>query len=179
MVEAKTHSTGRPVSAAGRQGDAGSDDAVNVALRALAEMDYGALRAEWRRHYRGHPPKRVSRDLLVLGIAWKIQARSHGGLRATTKRRIAALAKIDLDDGSGARGRVARLKPGARLVREWHGQTHTVMVLEDGFEWRGQHWRSLSVIAREITGTHWSGPRFFGLNGAAKSRARAKGYIDA
>jgi hypothetical protein len=55
------------------------------------------------------------------------------------------------------------MKPGLRLVREWRGETHTVLVLEDGFEWNGNRRRSLSAIAREITGTHWSGPRFFGL----------------
>jgi hypothetical protein len=67
-------------------------------------------------------------------------------------------------DGDVTRDRVARLKPGATLVREWHGEEHTVVVTEDGFEWRGLHWRSLSAIAREITGVRWSGPRFFGLN---------------
>ena len=71
--------------------------------------------------------------------------------------------------GDLARRRVARLKPGARLVREWRGQSHTVIVLEDGFEWQGKRWRSLSAIAREITGAHWSGPRFFGLNGKAEA----------
>ncbi len=66
-----------------------------------------------------------------------------------------------------------------RLVREWRGETHDVLVLEDGFEWRGKSWRSLSVIAREITNAHWSGPRFFGLNGKAKASAGAKDSADA
>jgi hypothetical protein len=66
--------------------------------------------------------------------------------------------------------RVARLKPGAKLIREWRGETHTVIVLEDGFEWRGKRRRSLSVIAQLITGAHWSGPRFFGLNGKAEAQ---------
>lgn len=177
MGEVETRGAEPAAPVAGRKGNAGSDDAVAGKLRALAEMDYGALRVEWRRLYRSHPPKRVSRDLLVLGVAWKIQARAHGGLGAVTKRRIAALAKNGADDSGVARGRVARLKPGARLVREWRGQTHTVMVLEAGFEWRGQHWRSLSMIAREITGAHWSGPRFFGLNATVKSQA--EGSADA
>ena len=70
-------------------------------------------------------------------------------------------------DGDVTQNRVARLKPGAKLVREWRGEVHTVIVMEDGFEWKGGHRRSLSAIAREITGVHWSGPRFFGLNGKA------------
>ena len=104
---------------------------------------------------------------LVSPGRFKIQA--YGGLGAATKRRLADLAKTMEQDGDLARRRVARLKPGARLVREWRGQSHTVIVLEDGFEWRGKRWRSLSVIAREITGAHWSGPRFFGLNGKAEA----------
>ena len=143
-----------PARADGAPGDAGCEDAVAARLRALEGMSYGRLRIEWRRLYRAHPPKRVARDLLVLGVAWKVQEQAYGGLGAATKRRLADLAKTMEQDGDLARRRVARLKPGARLVREWRGQSHTVIVLEDGFEWQGKRWRSLSVIAREITGAH-------------------------
>jgi len=145
--------------------------AQNVAARleALEQMDHAALRVEWRRLYRGHPPKRVTRDLLMLAVAWKIQEQAYGGLGAATKRRVAELAKTLERDGDVTRNRVARVRPGAKLVREWRGETHTVIICEDGFEWKGRHWRSLSVVAREITGGHWSGPRFFGL----KEKARA------
>ena len=146
-----------------------SADDIAAKLRALEQMDHAALRAEWRRLYRAHPPKRGARDLLLLAVAWKIQEQAYGGLGAATRRRVADQAATLERDGDVTRNRVTRLKPGARLVREWRGQTHTVIVLEDGFEWRGRHWRSLSVIAREITGGHWSGPRFFGL----KEKARA------
>jgi Protein of unknown function (DUF2924) len=81
----------------------------------------------------------------------------------------AELAETLERDGDVARSRVARLRPGAKLVREWRGETHTLIVGDDGFEWRGRHWRSLSVIAREITGGHWSGPRFFGLKEKART----------
>jgi len=137
-------------------------------LQALDSMDPAALRAEWRRLYRAHPPKHVTRDLLMLGIGWKLQEQAYGGLGAATRRRIADLAATLERDGDVKRTRIASLKPGAKLVREWRGETHTVTVCEDGFEWRGRHWRSLSVIAREITGGHWSGPRFFGLKEHAK-----------
>ena len=179
MLDTESPAAGRPARADGRTRDASSEDAVAVKLRALAEMNQAALRAEWRRLYRAHPPKRVSRDLLMLGVAWKVQERAYGGLGAATKRRLADLAKTMEQDGDVTRSRVARLKPGARLIREWRGETHTVIVLEDGFEWRGQRWRSLSVIAREITGAHWSGPRFFGLNGKAKASVGDKESADA
>ncbi len=151
-------------------GGATTADAVAARLKALEQMDYTTLSSEWRRIYRSPAPKRVARDLLMLGVAWKIQERAYGGLGAATKRRLASLAKTMERDGDVTRSRVARLKPGAKLVREWRGEAHTVIVVEDGFEWKSRHWRSLSVIAREITGVHWSGPRFFGLNGKAGRR---------
>ncbi len=153
-----------------RQSGGGTAERVSERLEALEKMAYAALRAEWRRLYRSAPPKRVARDLLMLGVAWKIQEQAYGGLGAATKRRLADLARVMKRDGDVTRDRVAHLKPGAKLVREWHGKTHTVVVTEDGFDWRGSRWRSLSAIAREITGTRWSGPRFFGLNETAGRR---------
>ena len=136
-------------------------------LAALPEMTTVALRAEWRRLFRGQPPKRIGRHLLELGVAWKLQERVHGGLGAGAKRRLTALARAMDENGNLAKIQAVRLKPGAKLVREWRGETHDVLVLDDGFQWRGQRWRSLSAIAREISGTHWSGPRFFGLRAKA------------
>ncbi len=159
MSVTEVHTTGNPARAEGAPSDAGSEDAVAARLQALEGMTYDGLRTQWRRLYRAHPPKRVARDLLVLGVAWKIQEQAYGGLGAATKRRLAGLAKTMEQDGDLARRRVARLKPGAKLIREWRGETHTVIVLEDGFEWRGKRRRSLSVIARLITGAHCLGER--------------------
>jgi hypothetical protein len=165
-----THAGGRVLADAELKTKPSDELGTNIAarLREIEQMDHAALRVEWRRLYRAHPPKRVTRDLLLLAVAWKIQEQAHGGLGAATKRRLGDLAATLERDGDVTRGRVARLKPGAKLVREWRGKTHTVIVGEDGFQWQGRHWRSLSVIAREITGGHRSGPRFFGL----KDRAR-------
>jgi hypothetical protein len=146
----------------------GSADDIAGKLQTLEQMDHAALRAEWRRLYRANPPRKVTRNLLLLAVAWKIQEQAFGGLGAATRRRLAALAETLDRDGDVTRSRVAHLRPGAKLVREWHGKTHMVIVCEDGFEWKGRHWRSLSVIAREITGGHWSGPRFFGLKDVAR-----------
>jgi hypothetical protein len=147
--------------------DGRNEKATRVAaqLQGLEQMDNGTLRREWRRLFRAHPPKRVRRELLMLGVAWKIQAEAYGGLSAATRRRLRGLSKALERDGAIGRERVTHLKPGATLIREWHSVTHAVVVLEDGFEWKGRTWRSLSAIAREITGARWSGPRFFGLNG--------------
>ena len=137
--------------------------ALTGKLAALADLDAVGLRAEWRRLYRSHPPLHIRRDLLVLAIAWKLQEKVHGGLTAAQKRRLAGIAEELRKNGDLSAGPAIRLKPGLRLVREWRGETHDVLVLEEGFEWNGKRRRSLSAIAREITGTRWSGPLFFGL----------------
>ena len=169
MSDVEKH-TGRDAAKGADHGrDSGAAPAVATRLQALVSMSYDELRAEWRRLYRAHPPKRVARDLLALGVAWKIQEQACGGLGRATKRRLANLANTMEENGDLARRRVARLRPGAKLIREWQGAIHRVVVLEDGFEWNGARWRSLSAIAREITGSHWSGPRFFGLNGRAQT----------
>ena len=139
-------------------------DTLASRLRALDALSYPELRAEWRRLYRTLPPKRVARELLLLGVAWKVQEQSLGGLGAAMKRTLAGLTETLERDGDVNRTRVVQLKPGAKLVREWHGKTHTVLVLDEGFEWRGKRWRSLTTIAKAISGAHWSGPRFFGLH---------------
>jgi hypothetical protein len=143
------------------QGKAAAE--LGAKLAALSVMRAEQLRSEWRRLYRALPPSRVSRDLLELGVAWKLQEQAQGGLGTGVARRLAEFAKTLSDGGDLVRSRAVRVRQGAKLVREWQGETITVLVRDDGFEWRGRCWRSLSVIAREITGTRWSGPRFFGL----------------
>ncbi len=136
---------------------------LEAMLLGLPNMNADELRREWRRLFRSHPPRHIRRDLLVLAIAWKLQEKIYGGLTAAEKRRLAGFAEELRKNGDLSAGPAIRLKPGLRLVREWRGETHVVLVLEDGFEWNGERRRSLSAIARKITGTHWSGPRFFGL----------------
>ncbi len=109
MSVTEVHPTGSPARADGRRCDARSEDAVAARLRALEGMTYDGLRSEWRRLYRAHPPKRVARDLLALGVAWKIQEQAYGGLGAAIKRRLADLAKTMEQDGDLARSRVQRV----------------------------------------------------------------------
>lgn len=124
-------------------------------LEALSNFE---LRGEWRRLCNLQPPKSLSRDLLLRGIAYKIQERALGGLSKSTLRKLS----VPSTEGRNAPSRTV-VKPGTRLVRDWNGQTHTVLVCADGVEWRGKRYKSLSIVAREITSSHWSGPRFFGL----------------
>lgn len=136
---------------------------VAAELVRLKELTIFDLRQEWRRLERLPPPMRLSRDLLVRGIVYKLQERAFGGLSKSMLRRLTKGAHRSRAGESRGSAAAIVTKPGTRLVREWCGVTHSVLVLADGVEWRGQRYRSLSVVAREITGAHWSGPRFFGL----------------
>ena len=131
-------------------------------LEALCHLSPDELRKEWRRLYRSQPP-RLSRDLLIRAIAYRVQELCYGGLSKTTRRELAALIETRGSSAKIAKEGAERIRVGARLVREWSGRTHIVTVEEDGFTYTGQSYRSLSAIARKITGARWSGPRFFGL----------------
>ncbi len=126
------------------------------------ETSLDELRREWRRHYNSDAP-RISRDLLTLGIAYQRQEMTYGGLGKATLRNLQTLAKTLRTTGRVGPSPSLNLKPGARLVREWRGRIHTVTVTEEGFEYSGVSYPSLTIIAKKITGAHWSGPRFFGL----------------
>jgi hypothetical protein len=142
-------------------------------LAELETMNTAALQIEWRRLFRSQPPS-LSRDLLKRAIGYRYQEIELGGLSKAAARKLRTLADaVDQakagtaasSAGNDRRGTAARtvLMPGARLVREWRGRSHVVTVTEGGFDYAGRRYRSLTEIAREITGAHWSGPRFFGI----------------
>ncbi len=137
---------------------------VAESLARLNDLTLDELRAEWRRLYRNMPP-RLSQDLMRRAIAYRIQEKAFGGLSPASKRKLKDHAtQIEITGRVRPDSRPV-VRSGARLVREWNGRTYTVTVAEDGFEYGGKTYRSLTKVARVITGAHWSGPRFFGLNG--------------
>jgi len=137
----------------------------------LEALDTRELRSRWQHVYRLPAPKHASRDLLLRAVAYRLQEKAEGGLSKAALRRLAKLAGLNGGGTQPTPPSQPRLKPGSRLIREWHGVTHSVTVLGDGFDWRGNRYASLSQIARAITGARWSGPRFFGLR---KTNSRAK-----
>ena len=144
--------------------------AIERKLDRIRSLRLKELRQEWRQLYDTEAP-RLSRYLLVLGLGYRLQEVERGGLGKSTRRRLQTLAKTLRTTGRvGARPTLS-LKPGARLVREWRGRTHTVTVTEDGFEYAGVNYPSLTKIANKVTGGHWSGPRFFGLTKAGEERS--------
>ena len=164
---------------------------VAAKLTELETMTKEALRSEWRRLFRAQPPS-ISRDLLMRAIGHRYQELEHGGLAKAAARKLRTVAgaaaeaasiaeAASTDEAASARGNRRSqsprpaLLPGARLIREWHGATHSVTVTDAGFDYAGRSYRSLTEIAREITGTHWSGPRFFGLGAAGrKDKTRSR-----
>src|SRR5262245_33362606 len=119
------------------------------------------LRGEWRRLHRAPPPMRLSRDLLMRAITYKLQERLLGGLSGSILRHLECLNGESKVSGAPKPMQPISLKAGTRLVREWRGVSYSVLVRADGFERNGRRYQSLSESARAITGTHWSGPRFF------------------
>ena len=143
--------------------------AVQDELARLAGLPGHRLRIEWRRQFRSEPPAGMSRDLLLRAVTYKVQEHLHGGLNQAAKKMLRNLAaQIATEGADSALSLAPTIKPGARLVRDWRGQSHSVLVLVDGFEYQGRRYRSLTEIARQITGAHWSGPRFFGVASARK-----------
>ena len=130
----------------------------------LTKAPLSKLRAEWARWHPNLPiPEKLPRDLLVRSILWSAQAKEHGGMPADVVRQLKLLADQLATSGDLNLEREARLKPGTRLIREWRGKTYRVEALAEGYIMGGERFDSLSQIARIITGTRWSGPRFFGL----------------
>ena len=145
------------------------------ALAALEPLDVASLKQRWRALYGTEPPRRISRELLVRALAYRIQEKALGGLKPSTRR---LLAKVAADASANRSIDVAPgpdLKPGTVLLREWHGTQHQVIVREDGILFRGKPYKSLSEVAYRITGAKWSGPRFFGLK--ATRRRQTDGTV--
>ena len=141
----------------------------------VRDLDLSALRARWRSVSRRKAPDHLPRHLLYRMIAYRLQAECLGDLDRNTQRFLDKVAegtrKGDELPASGHRGSRHGLRPGTVLVREWDGKSQRVTVLDEGFAWNGSTYRSLTEVAFAITGTRWSGPRFFGIRSRAEKPA--------
>src|SRR5688572_10573405 len=139
-------------------------DALNSEIAALGDLDLYELRARWLTFYHRPAPRFFRRDLLIRGIAYEMQAKVYGGLSPKTRRQLQKIAAAaESSAGFTTADLPRRLRPGTRLVRAWKGVTHTVNVLDDGYEWQEKRYRCLSAIAQAISGTNWNGNTFFGV----------------
>lgn len=135
-----------------------SVDAAEIWDALIAEiegLDRPACLERWREAFGRPPPKHLSLQFMQRVLIWKVQTRHLGGVSTKTTRRLQHIAS--------GKTVVSRAKRGSHLVREWNGRTYQVEVINGGYTMDGKTWRSLSAIARHITGAHWSGPRFFGV----------------
>lgn len=145
-------------------------DNINDQLKTLQRASPKDLHEHWTRVFGSDPPRWKHSDSLVRAIAYRLQEKALGGLKAATARRLTRLAN-SLAEAPDVLNRVTpRVKPGTRFVREWRGDTHCVTAIDQGFTYLGKKYQSLSEVARAITGTRWSGPRFFGLRKAGVER---------
>lgn len=138
-------------------------NSVLAQIAALKSMPVAALKGRWRELFDAEPPP-YNRRFLESRLAYRIQELAYGGLKSETLERLAALAD-EVGGRPGKRARSAHDRPiaGTRLVREWQGVEHSVTVRDDDYEYQGRPYKTLSVIARLITGTRWNGWTFFGL----------------
>jgi Protein of unknown function (DUF2924) len=134
----------------------------------LPEMDRKGLHELWGRLFDRPPNRGLRREMLVPILAYRIQERAFGGLKESTVRRLHELAADNASKRNRARLTMIRPKIGTRYVREYEGKLHEVIVLEAGYEYEGQIYRSLTEVAKVITGTKWSGPVFFGYKRPSK-----------
>ncbi len=146
---------------------------VGAEVAELDELSKDDLVQRFGQLYGRPPPRYTQRALLLRAVAHRIQENAQGGPDPALRRLLARLAGELHRTGRIAVGARPPVKPGTRLMREWQGETHSVTVLESGFLYRGERHDSLSVIARAITGTRWSGPAFFGLRSGTRSGSEA------
>ncbi|WP_166298062.1 DUF2924 domain-containing protein [Bradyrhizobium sp. 2S1] len=151
-----------------------ADPKVEAELDRLPTMPIVQLRARYRELFRTEPPKAFGPDLLRRSIARHIQEKAYGGLSREHQRMLNQLVKAARTKPNGRIEVPRRIKPGSELVRTWNRRTYRVMVMEDGFAYDGKTFTSLSEIATAITGTKWSGPRFFGLRSSPAQADDAK-----
>ena len=151
---------------------------VEQELQRVSTMTLGELRTKWQQLKRSNAPTAMSKELLCLAISYQMQERLSGRLSRRTLLRMKALASRKVGDKPNCSVSATPLpKPGAKFLREWQGKTHEVLILANGqFAFDGKAYRSLSVIAREITGAHWSGPRFFGLKTGTNSGSGGRSH---
>ena len=133
----------------------------------LDGLDFASLQRVWEQTFGATPPRSLSRVFLCRVLAYERQCRTHGGLSAATRRALAAMANGT--PGNGAAAPAGSVSAGTHLVREWNGRTYQVEVIDNGYRFDGKTYPSLTTIAKRITGTHWSGPRFFGLTPKRKA----------
>ena len=147
------------------------DKSTSNRIAQLPQLSKAELAELWQRLYRKPAPIGFRREVLIPFLAYRIQELAYGGLKPSIRAELRQIARSLMKDPASSELLIRpRIKPGTRLLREWRGVTHAVFVTSSGYEYGGASYRSLSEIARKITGTRWSGPAFFGLRNAKPAK---------
>jgi Protein of unknown function (DUF2924) len=149
-----------------------SREALTAEIAGLSKLGTDELRERWKVICGKAPSREIGRSFLTRAITYRLQERARGGLKPSTCRLLARAAKENAT-GSSQRLQTRMAQSGTILIREWQGIAHRVTMLDDGVSFNGKRYRSLSEVAREITGSRWSGPRFFGLRSSIKESNHA------
>jgi Protein of unknown function (DUF2924) len=148
---------------------------LEAEIRHVTDLDLAELRNRWKAHFGNPAPLSLRRKFLARAVAYQMQVEAYGGLSNSTKRRLREIAEAVRRGNPDAAGVARQIRPGTQMIRQWRDETHTVTAIADGFEWNGQIYKSLSAVAKEITGTNWNGYAFFGIKRAATGNKNAAG----
>jgi len=151
------------------------DAALETEIGRLPALSLLELRNCWKTLFGHSAPKSLRRNFLARAVAYQMQVEAYGGLSAATKRRLREIANAVRNGDANALLGSSRIKPGTQMIRQWQNTTHKVTALNEGFEWDGRTYKSLSAVANAITGTNWNGYAFFGIKRAPSSNKNAAG----
>jgi hypothetical protein len=146
------------------------EDRTSADIAALPAMNKAQLLKIWERTFPTPPPEKLRKELMVPILAYRMQEAVHGGMSQTARTRLQRLISERSTSSIRATKERSALKPVSKLIRSWGGEIHEVLIMGEGYVYRGETFKKLSPIARQITGTQWSGPAFFGTKTAGKTR---------
>ncbi len=153
----------------------GQHKPLEAGIRRLPDLSLDELRGRWKALFGSPAPVSLRRKFLARAVAYQMQVQAYGGLSNATKRRLREIAEAVRRGNPDAAGIARHIRPGTQMLRQWRDKTHTVTAIAGGFEWNGQTYKSLSAVAKDITGTNWNGYAFFGIKRAPNANKNAAG----
>lgn len=153
----------------------GQQKTLEAEIRRLPDLSLADLRDRWKTVFGNPAPLSLRRKFLARAVAYQMQVQAYGGLSSSTKRRLREIADAVRRGNPDAAGITRQIRPGTQMIRQWRDKTHIVTAIAGGFEWNGQTYKSLSAVAKDITGTNWNGYAFFGIKRASTANKNAAG----
>jgi hypothetical protein len=150
-------------------------ETLEAEIRRLPDLSLAELRDRWKALHGNRAPQSLRRNFLARAVAYQMQVEAYGGLSNSTKRRLREIAEAVRRGNPDVAGVARKIRPGTQMIRQWQNTTHVVTTTSDGFEWNGKSYKSLSAIAKQITGTNWNGYVFFGIKRAPTANKNAAG----